>query len=73
MLFGEKVDDIHDGEMSFFDIMNSIVTLIITIHYAIGTFELNWADAAQNWYKAKKRHSRFEDASHLLHKGLKIA
>ena len=35
----------------------------------IGTFELNWADAAQNWYKAKKRHSRFEDASHLLHKG----
>lgn len=38
-----------------------------------GTFELNWADAAQNWYKAKKRHSRFEDASHLLHKGIQAA
>ncbi|XP_063693496.1 uncharacterized protein LOC134825303 [Bolinopsis microptera] len=38
-----------------------------------GTFELNWAEAAQNWYKAKKRHSRIEDASHLLHKGIQAA
>ena len=40
--------------------------------FIIGTFELNWAEAAQNWYKAKKRHSRIEDASHLLHKGMFI-